>query len=190
MLRDWLLRLVAPHCPLTSAELEAFETHWALVQRWNQKLNLTRILDEQEAAVRHFGESAFLARWLPPGGLHVADVGSGAGFPGIPIAILRPECQVTLIESHRRKAVFLREASRGLPNVRVVAERGEAVGGTFDWAVARAVSWAELQPFIFRLAPAVAFLGGREVIPRERSRVALPWGGSRFLVTVSRETLS
>jgi 16S rRNA G527 N7-methylase RsmG len=184
------MRLVAPHCPLSSAEVEAFEAHWALVQRWNRRLNLTRILDEQEAAVRHFGEAAFLARWLPPGRLRVADVGSGAGFPGMPLAVLRPECQVTLIESHRRKAVFLREASRGFSNVRVVAERAESVSGTFDWAVSRAVAWVELRPFIFDLAPALAFLGGREVIPGECSRVALPWGGDRFLVAVSRETSS
>lgn len=188
MLRDWLLRLVVPHCPLSSIEVDAFEAHWALVQRWNRKLNLTRILDEQEAAVRHFGEAAFLARWLPPGRLRVADVGSGAGFPGIPLAILRPECVVTLIESHRRKAVFLREASRVLSNVRVVAERGEAVADEFDWVVARAVAWHELEEFVFALAPSVAFLGGREEIPHERARVALPWGGGRFLVAVSRET--
>jgi len=70
--------------------------------------------------------------------------GLGAGFPGIPLAIFRPELQVTLIESHQRKAVFLREAARGLSNVLVIAERAESVNESFDWVVSRAVAVEEV----------------------------------------------
>ena len=68
----------------------------------------------------------------------MADIGSGAGFPGIPVAVLRPECQVALIESDHRKAAFLREATRDYPNVRIMRERAESAGEEFDWALSRA----------------------------------------------------
>src|ERR1017187_6190482 len=100
--------------------------------RWNRSLNLTAIRSREEAIERHYCESLFLGARLPAGALRIADVGSGAGFPGFPVAVLRPECSVTLIESHKRKAVFLREASRTLPNVRVFAKRAEDVGERFD----------------------------------------------------------
>ena len=126
--------------------------------RWNAKLNLTRITGRAEAWERNYQESIYLARQLPPGPLRIADVGSGAGFPGIPIAIVRPECSVTLIVSHQRKAVFLREASRDLANVRVLAKRAEAVTETFDWIVSRAVSPEEVLKLNF--APNIALLTG------------------------------
>src|ERR1035441_7985957 len=95
-----------------------------MLLRWNQKLNLTSIRNREEAIQRHYGESLFLGMRLPPGAWKIADIGSGAGFPGFPVAVLRPDCQVTLIESHQRKAVFLRESSRKQPNIRVLARRG------------------------------------------------------------------
>src|SRR5450432_3873340 len=126
--------------------------------RWNKVINLTRIEDERVVIDRHYAESLFLGSHLPPGLLNIADVGSGAGFPGIPISILRPECSVVLIESHQRKAAFLKEASRHLENVRVAAKRAEDVGGGFDWVVSRAVSWGSLREVGFKLAPKLALL--------------------------------
>jgi len=126
--------------------------------RWNAKLNLTRITDRAEAWERHYKESIFLGSKLPPGPLKIADVGSGAGFPGIPIAVVRPECTVTLIESHQRKAVFLREATRDLANVRVLAMRAEDVKEKFDWIVSRAVSPEDVLKL--DLAPNIALLTG------------------------------
>ena len=103
------------------------EAHYRLLLLWNRTLNLSAITGLEEAVERHYCESLFLGAHLPPGSLAIVDIGSGAGFPGLPVAVLRPECSVTLIESHQRKAVFLREASRGLPGVRVVAKRAEDV---------------------------------------------------------------
>jgi len=143
---------------MTAAHKAALEAHYDLMLRWNAKLNLTRITDREEAWKRHYEESVFLAEKLPPGPLRIADVGSGAGFPGIPIAIVRPECTVTLIESHQRKAVFLREATRDLPNVRVLAMRAEEVKEKFDWIVSRAVSPEDVLKL--DLAPNIALLTG------------------------------
>ena len=103
-----------------SAEQEAvLEAHLELLMRWNRTVNLTAIRNREEAIERHYCESLFLGSRLPAGRLRIADVGSGAGFPGFPVAVLRPDCLVTLIESHQRKAVFLREAARQVGNVRV-----------------------------------------------------------------------
>jgi 16S rRNA (guanine527-N7)-methyltransferase len=87
-------------------EYPALRAHFELLQRWNKSLNLTRI----DSVERNYGESLFLGRHLPPGPLRICDIGSGAGFPGFPVAVLRPDCEITLIEAHQRKAVFLKEA--------------------------------------------------------------------------------
>jgi len=124
----------------------------------------------------------------PAGALRIADVGSGAGFPGFPVAVLRPECSVTLIESHQRKAVFLREASREIPNVRVLAKRAEDVAETFDWVISRAVSYADLAPVLKLLAANADLLSGAEGPPESLgflwdTPLRLPWGDQRFLWT-------
>ncbi len=102
-----------------------------LLQRWNARINLTAIRNEEEIVTRHFGESLFLARHMfPPGGINgsrVLDIGSGAGFPALPIKIWAPQIQLTLIESNHKKAAFLREVARALTltNVDVISERAE-----------------------------------------------------------------
>ncbi|MFB3827611.1 MAG: 16S rRNA (guanine(527)-N(7))-methyltransferase RsmG [Bryobacteraceae bacterium] len=164
---------------------EALEAHYRLLTRWNRVINLTRVEDLREAVERHYGESLFLAAHLPAGVLRVADVGSGAGFPGLPIAVVRPECAVTLIESHQRKAVFLREASRGMKNVRVLAVRAEAVREEFDWAVTRAVKMEPMAGILSRMAAHIGVLGGGEVGRAGgvewQEPIRLPWGEARFL---------
>lgn len=162
-------------------DFPALQRHHELLQKWNQRLNLTRI----DSIERNYGESLFLGRHLPEGALRICDIGSGAGFPGFPVAVLRPDCQVTLIESHQRKAVFLKEASRGMGNVRVLAVRAEDVRERFDWAVSRAVSAEDLAPFLGRLAWRVALLTGAEVpaIPGVRwdEVFPVPGGAARCL---------
>jgi 16S rRNA (guanine527-N7)-methyltransferase len=161
--------------------LEPLEAHRRLLEKWNRTLNLTRITDLE----RNYGESIFLAGHLPPGPLRICDIGSGAGFPGFPVGIIRPDCQVTLIESHQRKAVFLKEACRGHANFRVLAQRAEDVTEQFDWAISRAVSDADLAPFLSRLAPNAALLTGADE-PRIpgfvwQSGTPLPGSLNRFL---------
>jgi 16S rRNA (guanine527-N7)-methyltransferase len=171
---------------LSVGQIEALEAHYELLARWNRKINLTAIRTLEEAVERHYSEALFLAAHLPAGPLRVADVGSGAGFPGFPVAVLRPDCTVTLIESHQRKAVFLRESSRALLNVRVLAKRGEAVEEAFDHVISRAVSYEDLSPALKNLAPNADLLTGAEEPPASlgfqwAEPVPLPWGARRFL---------
>jgi 16S rRNA (guanine527-N7)-methyltransferase len=93
---------------------------------------------------------------LPMRPLRIVDVGSGAGFPGVPLSIVRSDSTVDLVESHQRKAVFLREATRGLENVRVFGERAESLQGPWDWIVSRAVR--PIDVLALRLAPNVSLL--------------------------------
>jgi 16S rRNA (guanine(527)-N(7))-methyltransferase RsmG len=180
---------------LTPEQDAALEAHLELLMRWNKTLNLTAIRNREEAIERHYCEALFLGARLPAGALRIADIGSGAGFPGFPVAVLRRECSVTLIESHQRKSVFLREASRKMLNVRVLAKRAEDVDEEFDWVISRAVSYEDLTPILKRLGPNAASLGGAEGPPSSLgfswdAPVALPWGNQRFLWigAVSRET--
>jgi rRNA small subunit methyltransferase G len=139
-----LTRRFSPLSQLSVETVSELLHHYELLVRWNKSLNLTSIADLEGAVLRHYCESLFLGIRLPTEAVSVLDVGSGAGFPGIPLAILRPDCRITLAESHKRKAVFLREATRHLSNVRVAACRAEEVEGTFDWVVSRAVRWLDV----------------------------------------------
>jgi 16S rRNA (guanine(527)-N(7))-methyltransferase RsmG len=180
--RELLLDRVSGFCQLSTLQVDQLEQHYKLMVRWNKTINLTRI-ESEEAVERHYAESLFLGTCLPPGPLTIADVGSGAGFPGIPVAVLRPEVAVSLIESHQRKAVFLKEASRGLPNVTVIARRAEDVKAVFDWAISRAVRWKDLEKLT--LAPQLALLGSEAM----GLSIPLPWDENRKVILVSRETV-
>jgi 16S rRNA (guanine527-N7)-methyltransferase len=170
-----LLKLeFSPYGTPTGDQLTLLEQHYQLLLRWNQKMNLTRITSVGDAVRYHYCESLYLARSLPEGALRIVDIGSGAGFPGVPVAIYRPDCEVHLVESHQRKAVFLSEATRDLPNTRVLAVRSEDVTETYDWMISRAVRPDDVLEL--HLAPNVAVLG--------TEGEKLPWGESRALFHV------
>ncbi len=166
----------SPYGTLTRPQLLLLEQHYQLLLRWNQKMNLTRITGLSDAVRYHYCESLYLAKSLPKNALRIVDVGSGAGFPGIPVAIFRPDCVVHLVESHQRKAVFLREATRHLPNTQVFPARSEDLTGTYDWLISRAVRPSDVLKS--QLAPNVFVLG--------TEGEKLPWGESRALFHVER----
>jgi 16S rRNA (guanine527-N7)-methyltransferase len=117
-----------------------FESYVQLLLRWNSRINLTAIRDEAGILSRHFVESIACARALPAGISSLLDFGSGAGFPGIPIALCRPEIAVTLAESQMKKAAFLREAVRTLGiSADVHSARAETLDIRFDCVTLRAV---------------------------------------------------
>jgi 16S rRNA (guanine527-N7)-methyltransferase len=183
---ELLRRKLAGIVDLSESQIGALEAHYSLMLRWNAKVNLTTITGVEEAVERHYCESLFLGAHLPAGALRIVDVGSGPGFPGFPVAILRPDCDVTLVESHRRKAVFLSESARGHSNIEVVAERAEEVQVRFDHAISRAVSYDDLLAVLKDLAPNADLLTGVEVPPADlgfqwRDPIPLPWGKQRFL---------
>jgi 16S rRNA (guanine527-N7)-methyltransferase len=118
---------------------------------WNEKMNLTAIRDPLEILNRHFCESMYAAVAVPVENGRLADVGSGGGFPGLPLKIMRPDLQVFLIESSIKKATFLAEVVRdlGLTEARVLVGRYEELGeevAPLDFVCSRALG--EFAPFL------------------------------------------
>ena len=134
-----------------SAELELGEqqilqisTYLDLLVRWNARMNLTAVRQPDSIIQRHFGESLFAAVLIARNGFQaksLADIGSGAGFPGLPVKIAIPQLTVTLIESQQKKATFLKEVVRelSLPATQVWNVRAEAIHRTFELITLRAV---------------------------------------------------
>jgi 16S rRNA (guanine527-N7)-methyltransferase len=130
--------------PLDEETAHKFEAYLSLFVRWNRKLNLSSVRDEEGILSRHFIESIVVAQLLPSEITTLLDFGSGAGLPGIPIALCRPRIAVTLAESQAKKAAFLQEAVRVLGiAARVHADRAEtlteAPNQFFDCVIMRAV---------------------------------------------------
>ncbi|MBW8312669.1 MAG: 16S rRNA (guanine(527)-N(7))-methyltransferase RsmG [Rhizobium sp.] len=132
-----LAALGLPAQPLAARLLD----YLALLDRWNKTYNLTAIRDPREMLSKHLLDS--LSMWPHVRDGKLADLGTGPGLPGIPLALARPGLQVTLVESNGKKTRFLREVVRqlGLPNVRVLESRAEAVDepGAYDQITARAM---------------------------------------------------
>jgi len=126
----------ADRCELVLAYIE-------LLLKWNRAINLTAVREPEQIVRRHFGESFFAAcHLLAPDALdEVIDVGSGAGFPGMALKIFSPSIRLTLVESHGKKASFLRELVRTLrlPGIRVVGERAERLHERANLVTFRAV---------------------------------------------------
>lgn len=174
--------LLAARFPLSEAQLDQLERHYALLEKWNRKMNLIRTGSLDELVELHYCESLFLGQALPPGMLRIADVGSGAGFPGIPVAVLRLESSITLIESHRRKAVFLSESSLGLSNVQVICSRAQELPGRYDWVVARAVRGIDVLDL--RLSANLGLLTTETELrglPEPSTVLKSPWGNQRVV---------
>lgn len=128
----------------TPAHAAAFSLYLSELLKWNAKVNLTAITGPEEVAVKHFLDSISLLRLLPESPFLMADVGAGAGFPGLPLKIVRPDLDLTLIEPARKKAAFLKNMARilGLAGVSVVEEKVEdaavELAGRFDVVLSRA----------------------------------------------------
>ena len=141
-------------------------------------MDLTSVDAPEEIVGRHYAESLFFGREMPECGpdSSLLDYGSGAGFPGLPLAILNQHCRVTLLEANQRRAVFLKEAARGLTNVSVVAERGEKFAGTHDIVVARAVNIPEVVSSVPRLGNRIGLLLGESAVHGLPSDKGIQWG--------------
>ena len=146
--RDLFARCAAPYGVEVTPELtERLGTYARLLVEWNEKMNLTAITDPVGIAVKHFADSLTVAPLLPDGEFSLIDVGTGAGFPGVPLALLRPDCRLTLLDSLNKRLVFLEEVCRAveLP-VTLIHARAEEGGRRadlreqYDVAVARAVA--------------------------------------------------
>lgn len=199
------------HSTAPSADqIRSISMYIDLLLRWNARINLTSVREPEEIVTRHFGESIFAARHLFPqpdvgadSRAHVIDVGSGAGFPGLPIKIWAPHVQLTLIESNQKKATFLREVVRtlGLAGIDVFAGRAETFhGAKGDVVVFRAVERFEsvLRVAADLVGPAglLAIMIGEFQLPRAQdllqgvqwqSPLRLPLSSKRGLIIGRKE---
>ena len=186
--------LEAVELKLNPHQLTHLARHYSLLVRWNSRVNLTSIRDVHAIVERHFGESLFVAKLMHDFEGTLADVGSGSGFPGLPVGVSCQKLRVTLIESKARKAAFLKEVVRPLTNVEVFHGRMEEVSSTFDWATIRAVNPDQITLPLSNLADNVAFLVGGDQAVRLRDQPLwewqtpepLPWGRKRVLLLGKR----
>ena len=144
------MRAAAMGVALEPEAVDKLLAYQALMIKWNRTYNLTAIRDPEEMLVQHLLDSLVVAPLLPMGLKTLADVGSGGGLPGIPLAIARPEIQVTLIETSSKKSAFQQQVKieLGLSNVSIYSGRVEdyETKGSFDGVVSRA--FAELKDFV------------------------------------------
>ncbi|MDZ7364053.1 MAG: 16S rRNA (guanine(527)-N(7))-methyltransferase RsmG [candidate division KSB1 bacterium] len=159
----------APFWDLTSAQKKQLARYLRLLLEWNQRINLISPNDEDRIAERHILESlAVLSVWDFPKESTVLDLGSGAGFPGIPLKIIRPDLAMTLLESRQKKVLFLNTAVRELKmeNCSVVNARAEEPSGEkYSIVIARAVAdlktlWEWSRPLLIWDGVLLAMKGG------------------------------
>ena len=165
---------------VSDQQVQQIQQYMRLLLVWNEKVNLTAIRDPLEILHRHFCESMFAAVAVPMENGRLADVGSGGGFPGLPIKIVRPELQVFLIEANIKKATFLAEVVRelGLADTRVLVSRYEELGeevAPLDFVCSRALG--EFQPFLEWAAE-----------PHVAAQKAVLWIGARDLDEIRKIT--
>ncbi len=175
-----------------------------ILLQWNEKLNLTAIRDPLEILIRHFCESMFGAVSVPVEVGRLADIGSGAGFPGIPLNILRPELELFLVESNIKKGTFLAEVVRDLElkNARVLINRYEELGeelAPLDYVCSRAVG--EFGPFLewagsdrVSAGKVILWIGGRDLDEARKANqwewqepIAVPQSLRRYLLVGSKK---
>ncbi len=176
---DWFVTQTAVFgLTLSQEQQQQFAHYLDLLLEWNMKLNLTAVREPADIQKRHFLDSLSCATVM--GDLNsraIIDVGTGAGFPGLPLKILYPDMRLTLVDSVAKKTTFLKTVvtELGLTNVAVVAERSEALGQMavhrekYDWAVARGV--AEMRVLAEYLLP-LCRVGGHMLAQKGENVVA------------------
>jgi len=189
----WTEIAARANLPLTSGQLELLSRYLDLLLQTNERMNLTRITDRVSAEVQHVGDALTLLPYIPAGPLRLADVGSGGGVPGLPLAIARPDAEVLLLEATKKKATFLSQAAGelGLTNIRVSDLRAEDAGRdpnfreTFDVVCARAVGTLDwlaewCLPLVKKGGRMLAMKGPRaaEELPLAEHAIRLLGGGS------------
>ncbi len=133
---------------LDASQLDRFERYAACLREGKRRLSLTALVDPVDVAVKHFLDSLSVCRAIPPGAARVVDVGTGAGFPGVPLKLARPELAVVLLEATGKKAAWVEQSLRelGVEGISVLTARAEDLAhhpahrAGYDVAVARAVA--------------------------------------------------
>lgn len=191
--------------PFSDLEIEQFLKYYQIVLQWNPRLHLTTLSEPESFFERHIRESEFAETLISPAVSEIWDLGSGLGVPGVPLAILRKDLSVNLVESGRRKAIFLEEATAfiGLNNVAVLNSRIEKLKllPPSSGLTARAVEqMEELIPEMLKIGvncSQILFFGSGELAKTIQEEVAenfsaaihpLPDSDRRFLIGLTRST--
>jgi len=193
--------------PVDFTQVVLIQQYIGTLQRWNEKLNLTAIRDPLEKLYRHFCESMFAVGAIPVDKGRLADIGSGPGFPGIPLKIARPELELCLVESNIKKGTFLAEVVRELQlmNTRVLISRYEELGeeiSPLDYVCSRAVG--EFEPFLewagsekVQARQVILWIGGRDLEELQKSKdwewrdpILIPKSLQRFLLVGKKREMS
>ena len=162
-----IIEILSPLRPdLTPEQFARFETYYAMLADWNTRVNLTAITAPEDVAKKHFLDSLAAAPYLKPNAV-IVDVGTGAGFPGLPLLILRPDLKVTLMDSLQKRLVFLEAVCKELKlTAELVHARAEDAGQNpkyrekFDVALTRAVS---ALPVLCELTLPLVKVGGTSI---------------------------
>jgi len=199
-------------CALGEFKIPAFDDQVLQIQQyikilltWNEKVNLTAIRDPLEILYRHFCECMYAAEAIPLKNGRLADVGSGGGFPGLPLKIMRPDLQVFLVESNIKKVTFLAEVIRelGLKGAQVLARRYEELGeevAPLDYVCSRALGeytvfldWARSQQIAAKQV--ILWIGGRDLAEIQKIRswdwsepIEVPHSLRRLLLVGTRKS--
>jgi 16S rRNA (guanine527-N7)-methyltransferase len=193
--------------PVESKQVVLIQQYIKILLRWNEKLNLTAIRDPLEILYRHFCESMFAAGAIPVDKGRLADIGSGPGFPGIPLKIIRPKLELCLVESNIKKGTFLAEVVRELQltNSRVLISRYEELGeevAPLDYVCSRAVG--EFVPFLewagserVTAQQVILWIGGRDLEETKRINtwewrepILIPKSLQRYLLAGKKREMS
>ena len=160
-------KIIKEYMDIDNVSAEKFAVYMELLREWNEKINLTAITDEEGILVKHFFDSCSISEFVDNNS-KIIDIGTGAGFPGLPLKIVNDTLNLTLVDSLNKRINFLNEVKNklGLKNVETVHGRAEDVGidnkyrEKYDFAVSRAV--AELRILVEYLLPLVK-VGGKVI---------------------------
>jgi len=192
------LHSLAPAFGLTLNErvTETLVEHYLMLLKWNQKIDLTSVVDPVEAARFHYLESLYATQFLVPQVQTAVDIGSGAGFPGFPLAMSKPNLRVVLIESQSRKSTFLRIASRqlGVRNISVFHGRFQDFKPRdFDAVLCRAIDrFGDVLPDILRFGGAaqqILLFVGKDLAEECSSVAGSVWQIDYFAIPLSNQRI-
>ena len=178
-------------CEVDDDALVKLARHHELYDRWMQRNARAAVRDTGDAIERDYCEAIFAADYIqrvyvPRGTKLIADIGSGAGFPGAVIAAVLPGVTVHLVELNQDKVLFLKDSTRGWPNVKVRSAKAQNLPDHFDLLVARGMPNREVADLLPKLAPeALLFTSKAEAeIIRNEPGIPIPWAPQRILLPV------
>jgi 16S rRNA (guanine527-N7)-methyltransferase len=193
--------------PIESEQVLLIQRYIRILLRWNEKLNLTAIRNPLEILYRHFCESMYAAGAIPVDKGRLTDIGSGPGFPGIPLKIVRPELELCLVEANIKKGTFLAEVVRELQltNSRVLISRYEELGeevAPIDYVCSRAVG--EFGPFLewagsnrVQADQVLLWIGGRDLGEVQKMKnwewrepILIPQSLQRYILVGKKKEMS